>query len=244
VPSRRSFLTHIATLCGAAGVAPDLLEQVGAAELIDDNDAVRILIKAIDIYGAEDVAREIVAIDGPVDAREILRRLNRVRQRSIRQRKASERRQRHAGDEVLYRGPLVIHQEFQGRECRSAVRHRVQVGKTDRDYVIEGIGIPASIRPRRESLDVDGIHVVRDAESVDTRSLTIPAGSRVLIDLRRGIYETMACEVVRTGSGQIRLHLWVGATSYEADGEPPRLRGGVVYETTGGPAVGLLGLPL
>ncbi len=243
--TRRGFLGSIAALCAGAGVAPEMIEQMQAAELDGGTDGVGVLIQCIHIYGAEATAAAIVAQTGHVDAYEVRRILRRTRRRQVRAREAADRRERHSGDEVLYRGPLRIEQPIDGREVRSAVtRHRVLVGHTDREYSIDGIGIAAEARPERTYTDLDEDRLAIERETVYTRSVIMPRGTRLVCDLRRGMADVMACELVRTARGEHRLHLWTGATAIESD-DPPRLRGGVVYETSeDGPRVGLLGMPV
>ena len=244
--SRRGFLSSIAALCAGAGVAPELILQVEAADMDGGTDAVGVLVQCIHIFGAEATASAIVAQTGPVDAYQVRRTLRQHARRAKRARESSERRERHNGDEVLYRGPLRIEQAIDGREVRSAVtRHRVLVGQTEREYRIDGIGICAASRPVRTYSDLDGDRLTVDRETIDTRSAVVPRGTRLVCDLRRGFADVMAAELVRTARGEYRLHLWLGATACDSDGEIPRLRGGVVYETTDdGARVGLLGLPL
>jgi hypothetical protein len=243
--TRRGFLGSIAALCAGAGVAPELVQQVETAQLDGALDAVGVLVQCIHIHGAEATAAAIVAQTGPVDAYQVRRTLRRTRRRQVRARDAAERRERHSGDEVLYRGPLRIEQPIDGREVRSAVtRHRVLVGHTDREYSIDGIGIAAEARPDRTYTDLDGDRLAVERETVYTRSVVVPRRTRLVCDLRRGMADVMACELVRTARGEHRMHLWTGATAVESD-DPPRLRGGVAYETTeDGPRVGLLGMPV
>jgi hypothetical protein len=244
--TRRGFLGSIAALCAGAGVAPELIEQMEAAELDGGLDAVGVLVQCIHIHGAEATAGAIVEQPGPVNAYQVRRTLRQTHRRAKRARDASERRERHGGDEVLYRGPLRIEQPMAGQTVRSAVtRHRVLVGQTEREYSIDGIGVPAAVRPVREYSDLDGDRLAVERETVGTRSAIVPCGTRLVCDLRRGIADVMAAELVRTARGEHRLHLWQGATGCDSDGEIPRLRGGVVYETTDdGPRIGLLGMPL
>lgn len=197
-------------------------------------------------WGADAVADALVASLAEresFDARDIKQRLDRESRKQARRARAGERRERHAGNETLYCGPLVLTQSFGGRECRTAHRRRVLVGITDRDYVITGIGRPACLIETLADRDDDGERIVERGPT--TRAVEVPAGSRVLIDLRRGLSECMACEVVRTADGRTRLHVWLPAQAYEWDDTTPRLAGGVAWET---PAqervVGLLGLPI
>ncbi len=247
--SRRNFLQSIAALCAAGGVAPAVAAQIEDRTLdTDDQDAVGTLVKCIHIYGEQATAEAIVASDGPVDARAIRRELNRSRQQLRRQRKARERRERHGGDQVMYRGPLAVFWPIgvDCREVRSGVsRHTVAVGTVDRDYAIDGIGVAAPERLQRVYVEpANAGRIDRHVDEVDQRAVTIPRGSRVVIDTRHGCRDVMAAEVIRTGRGEMRLHLWSGATSHESDDPPPQLRGGVVYETVARRDTGLLGLPL
>lgn len=198
-------------------------------------------------FGDEPVCDGIATLlrEGQFTVRELKRRLQRTKNKARRQAKSSKRRETHGGDEVLYRGPVELVQQFSGRECRSIHRRAVLVGATDQKYTIRGIGIPSAQRVPVAYRDDDLQTVTEPATA--TRDLTIPQDSRVLIDLRRGLADVMACEVVRTADGRTRLHLWRTAQDRPVkDGDTlPRLAGGVAYETTGEqPVVGLLGLPL
>jgi len=248
--TRRSFIGSIAAICGAAGVPAATLAAIEQRELSGGTDAIGILVQCIHIYGAESTAAAILASSGPVDAIDIRRQLRRIARRQRRADSAAERRERHANDEVLYRGPVQLDQVFtgrDGREVRSANRRRVLVGSTDREYVLSGIWLPLE-RHQRRVVDID---VARDGsldrhiDVVETRAISLPRGSRVLIDLRHGIRHVMACEVIRTAHGQMRMHLWTGRTGTSDDMDTvPRLHGGVVYESRTERVIGLLGLPV
>lgn len=216
--SRRNFLSS--TLCGlfaAQGL------DVGQPELAPGSDLAK-LVKLIDLHGPKAVGEQILAQSGRIDVAEINRHFNRVQ----RHWRAAKRRERHAGNETLYRGPVEIWQTFCTRLAVSEVtRHKVYVGDSSSDLEITGIGVPGTS---------------------ETRSVAIPAGSRILFDGRHGLeHQHWASEVVQLHDGLIRLHLWQGRTAYEPDPDrqPPFLRGGA-YETQSQsrPAVGLLGLPL
>jgi len=237
--TRRDFVRGImAALAGGESVLDGGEPLTGDAALLG---------WCLQTFGDEPVCDGIAALlrEGKFTVRELKRRLQRVKQRERRQAKSSKRRETHGGDEVLYRGPVELVQQFSGRECRSIHRRAVLVGVTDQDYTIRGIGIPAAHRVPVAYRDDDLQTVTEPAPA--TRDLTIPQDSRVLIDLRRGLADVMACEVVRTADGRTRLHLWRAAQDRPVkDGDTlPRLAGGVVYETAGEqPVVGLLGLPL
>lgn len=245
--SRRGFLGALGSLLGAAGVgtAAEVVAAVESAGEIPPTGDVATIVFLIDRFGGQAVAERIVSMTatGSFTVAALLRDMRRTAQREKRARKASERRERHGGDEVLYRGPLRIWQQFSGREVRSQItRRRVLVGDTDREYAIAGIGVPHEERRSIVERDDDGM--LLPVETVRTRSLTIPAGSRVLIDLRRGLADVMAAEVVRTADGRMRLHLWLGAVRREHDDSTPLLRGGVFEIAGDARTVGLLGLPI
>lgn len=218
--TRRNFLG--AALTALTGTA--VYSQVEAT-LADDElpaDDVGKLLRWIDIYGAEAVATEIVAV-GRLDLQEIKRRLNRQQRRDRRHADRAKRRERHAGDEVLYRGPLRLWQRYGTHAVLSSHRHIVHVTETDVEHVIADIGVAG-----------------QDA----SRSVSIPAGSRLLIDARRGMSDVMATEVVRTARGVIRWHLWLSNVVIDGPDTCPVLRGGVAYESHGSRETGLLGLSL
>lgn len=250
---RRGFVGGmLAGLMGAAGAAPQVVERVTeAAESCPrvDGDLGR-LTWILDTYPADVVAAGMIAEmagGSPLDIQSLWRRLNRERRRERRHSERAARRERHAGNETLYHGPLAIRQAFDGREVRSAARRRVLVGETDREYVIDGIGVPMIERPAATyERDDDGVTLI-PCEARRARSLTIPAGSRVLIDLRHGLRDVMACEVVCTRDGRVRLHLWTGRDGRLEDETTPTLRGGVAWSGVSSMAtqrLGLLGLPL
>lgn len=250
---RRGFVGRmLAGVMGAAGAAPQIVEQVAeAAESCPriDGDLGR-LTWVLDAYPADVVAGAMIAEmagGAPLDIQSLWRRLNRERQRERRHSERAARRERHAGNETLYRGPLAIRQVFDGREVRTVARRRVRVVETDREYVIDGIGVPVVERPAATyERDDDGVTLI-PCEARRTRSLSIPAGSRVLIDLRHGLRDVMACEVVRTRDGRIRLHLWTGRDERPEDETTPTLRGGVAWVGASSmepERLGLLGLPI
>lgn len=218
--TRRTFLGALAGALGTAGAsAMPILER----QSMDATD-IGLLVWCIDTFGPEAVAEEIVRQNYKTGARGIKRALEKDRRRKIRHRKAAQRRERHAGDVVIYRGPLSIHQQMDGREVTSSHAHRVLVSEATADMVVVGIGQP------------DG----------STRSVDIPRGSRILVDTRRGTRDIMGAEVVETASGDRRLHIWSGATADRIeDGDTcPELRGGTIWESNSSETTGLLGLPL
>lgn len=249
---RRSVLAGFA---GLFGLAPQALaamgDEDGMAEPAAGTDAGR-LLAAIRVHGADAVGDELVRMldEGfPLTVEEVRRRLNRAKNRRVRARKASSRREAHAGSEVLYRGPLLVTQAFDGRACVTVHGRRVLVGEAIQEYRVVGIGVPGSERRELVNRDDDGSRVVEHGP--DCRAVDIPSGSRVLIDLRHGAgaYEVWAAEVVRTEDGRIRLHLWQTRVSPEdIDRDTiPRLAGGTAYSSS--PVdkerlIGLLGLPL
>jgi len=247
---RRQFVGLVTGLFSGAGLGATETSQLDGCQLVGDVDT---LVRAIDYYGPRAVAERILASPGDVDPAQILRDLRRQRNRDLRARRAGERRERHAGSEILYRGPLLVRQRgLVERHVRSQVtRHTVAVGETTELLAICGIGIATPER-REVVADVDVRRdgsVSRDVVQVSTRDITIPRGSRVLLDTRRGWeHEVWAAELLVTAQGQHRLHLWQGATAYIADAEAlPRLAGGVICATSAAsPAsvAGLLGLPL
>lgn len=252
--NRRGFVG--ALLSGAltaAGATPETVASVArAAEPASgiDGDA-GLLTWVLETYRPDDVARAVIdmlATSDRLDVRALKQRLQAERRRELRHSQRAARRERHAGNETLYRGPLRVVQQFAGREVRTSVRHRVLVGETDREYAIDGIGIPTRERqPVTFERDDDGLGVIV-CPPPSTRSLTIPVGSRVLIDLRHGIHDVMACEVVRQRTGHVRVHLWISKSRPEdLDVDAvPALRGGLVWSGSSGPepTVGLLGLPI
>ena len=52
------------------------------------------------------------------------------------------------------------------------------------------------------------VAVIASERDLMLGSHSIPAGSRILIDLRRGMPEAAMCELVRTRDGSTRLHIW------------------------------------
>jgi hypothetical protein len=242
--TRRSFAGALSSMFAGAGVAAEVVHALTERTMAGD---VATLVKCIDLFGAQAVAELIMETPGDVDPAAILRKANRQRNKRRRHEAAARRREAHAGTEVLYRGPLRVAQTMDGREVRSSVtRRRVWVGNTDREYVIRGIGVPRDARKAIVDINVerDG-SIVRDVETVEVRNVTVPRGSRVLIDMRHGMrHEVWACELVRTRAGHVRLHLWQGATGRTLDETTPSLAGGVVYVTSETRRVGLLGLPL
>lgn len=255
ISSRRSFVAAvIAALAGGGAAAASVASASEALDGVDVlSDDVGRLCRAIELGGAELAASIMVRLAnaGQFSGEATLREVNRHRRRDYRARKAAKRRERHGGDEVLYRGPLRIGPlNLDGtRDVRSEVtRRRLLIGQTDREITISGIGIPFESRNiERPVPDCHGL----ESEYVDDmdreqrcRAVTVPAGSRIVVDMRRGLCEVMACEVIRTDRGQHRIHLWVGATGRETSDETPRVAGGVIYESPTTREIGLLGLPL
>lgn len=243
--NRRDMLARLVTGAAVAGVTAATVEAA-----LDSADVTQTDTRLARIMATTDPAilcRALVELagDGPFTLADFCRRVCLYRNRAARARQSALRRERHAGNEVLYRGPLRLWQQFTGRECKTVSRHRVLVGATDREYAIRGIGVP---RPLEAVVlrDEDTGHPIGSSEDERAaRSVVIPAGSRVLVDLRRGIHAVMIAEVVRTADGRTRLHVWSRDGLYQDDETTPQLSGGVVYETpTSDRAVGLLGLPL
>lgn len=252
---RRSFLGAAVAALAGSGVSESKLES--AMTPIDlPPDGVGRLCKLIDIYGPETTAEVILRLSsqGTLNLDRLSSVLRTERRKEHRNKKKSERRERHAGDEVLYRGPLSLGLlDLNGQECVSKVsRHRVLVGSTDREYTIVNIGVPCPTGYREVRRDLDLLGYApeySDSYDIDeirlpVRSVTIPESSRLLIDLRRGIRDIMVAEVVRTARGSHRLHLWTSNTHRDFDESTPRIAGGCVYTSPDNRSVGLLGLPL
>ena len=221
--SRRGFTQAISAMFGAH--VPD----VPASTPIDD---VGLLVWCIDTFGAEAVSAEIVhqVASGTLSIRSVKQSLNRSRNVSIRHAKSRERRERHRGDTVVYAGPVRLSIASEGRIVRTSHNRSVIVDTTKTVLHIDGIGIPSSDR----------------SDSITRRSITIPAVSRILIDMRRGThYDVWSCEVIQTPRGDTRVHLWQSAI-HRSDDTVPMLSSGVriVADTTTPPVVGLLGRPL
>lgn len=242
--NRREMLKRFTAGAAAAGVTAEAIEAALDAASLGATDPR--LMRVVTHADPAILCRALIecAAGGEFTLADFVARVRRYENRECRARKRAERQSRHAGNEVLYRGPVQVWQDIAsgGRRVYSAARHRVIVGVADREYAITGIGLPRPDDPVVVR-DEDTGHPV-GVEGPRTRSVTIPAGSRILIDMRHGLRPIMACEVVRTAGGRIRLHLWSGAAARSDDPTTPRLSGGVVCETGSQRAVGLLGLPL
>lgn len=232
--SRREFVGVLLGAFSGTAFAVDISSAALTSDLAGDCDAAR-LAKWIGVYGADTVATHIIAImeDGEFSLAELKRRLNREKRQAVRAAQASARRERHIGDEVLYRGPIHVADELRsqivasGRDCRSEVnRHAVYAGEAPCDMVVAGVLYAGDPVPR---------------------DLDIPLGSRVLFDQRRDSAAAVWCgEVVRTSLG-IRVHLWRGRDEWDGEDPVPSLTEvgrGRVYELSHDRQVGLLGLPL
>jgi hypothetical protein len=253
---RRSFVGGMLTALagGPVAVAAGQTTLESGAPLTGD---AAILAWAIRTHGEDVIAEEIAALLREPEGftvRRLKTRLNRIsRRRHIACRKAA-RRERHGGDQVLYRGPVHIDDSAWGqlvcRETRGKTNNnrRVEVGRTQADWAVFGIRnpMPTEYRPllyRESRLELGFIAV---ACAIIPEPLAIPRGSRVLADTRNGRRRVMAAEVVRTADGACRLHLWSHSAQREEDGQPvPSLQlagsnGGRVYETTPAPRAGLL----
>jgi hypothetical protein len=258
--SRRGFLGSIAALCAGAGVAPTLAAQVEAAELDGGLDAVGVLVQCIHIHGADATAAAIVGQPGPVDAYQVRRVLRQQARRAKRARDAWERREAHAGDEVLFRGPVCIDDwtALLGHWHPSPSR-RYDVARTLCEWAIYGRLAPRPEGYRRVERDGRLLGWAPDCDDYPIDDIVLPvlpplliaAGSRVLISTRNGGQATtMACEVLHTGEGFHRVHLWRRAQEWVQDTPIAVLAIagqdlGRRYETTeDGPRVGLMGLPL
>lgn len=242
--NRRDMLARLITGAAAAGVTASAVEA--AIDVADVTQTDARLARVMATTDPAILCRALIELsgDGPFTLADFCRRACLYRNRASRARQSAKRRERHAGNEVLFRGPVRLWQQFTGRECRSVARHRVLVGVTDIEYAITGIGVPRPLDAIVVRDDDTGHPVAVEGERA-TRTVVIPAGARVLIDLRRGMHAVMIAEVVRTADGRTRLHLWWRDGLYQDDETTPQLRGGVVYESpTSERAVGILGLPL
>lgn len=224
--TRRGFMGIFSAALAAAGVDAATTDRIASLD-VPGGDVAR-LVKLIDLHGPQAVAEQLLLQPGPVDVTALNRHFNRV----VRHRSAAKRRERHAGTEVLYRGPVRLWQSFATTEYRG-VHRKVRAGYTEHDLTLTGIGVPAA---------------GRDEAAPSVRQVDIPRGSRILFDSRHGLaHDVWAAEVTRQHDGFMRLHLWQGATARQWDEDEfdalPLLTGGA-YETPGGRTVGLLGLPL
>lgn len=224
--SRRAFMQSVAAAFGGSVALPAILEEAAYADVAGDCDAVR-LAKWIECYGHDVVAEQIIDLlrAGELTMPVLKNRLNRKSRREQRAKQSRERRERHAGDEILYSGPVHIEPELIDQLCRRDVRtvnrRAVRIGESDgKGLAVRGIGSEAT-------------------------SIDVPAGSRILIDLRHATGGLMACEVVRTNRGEIRFHAWSGGKRSMKDVVPSLSReGGLVFERKHKREIGLLGLPI
>ncbi len=226
---RRSFVGGFLSILAGGPVAI----AAGQATLEDgaplEGDAA-ILAWAIRTHGEDVIAEEIAALLREPDGftvRRLKTRCNRLSRRRGRAKQARERREAHGGDEVLYRGPLhiddtawgqLVHRETRGRTVSG---RRMEVGRTQTAWAIFGVRTPGGVA---------------------AEPILIPAGSRVLSDTRNGRHRVMTAELIRTASGDHRLHLWAHSRPKE-DAEVqtvPALaladsQHGAVYETPSEP---------
>lgn len=237
---RRNFFPSIVALFGTSSAAISNLPIEA-----DMSDVTR-FVWLIDYYGAELVATHLLKLcnSSTFTMLELKRSLNRDRQKERRHAKSASRRESHAGNEILYYGPLQIHQSFDCRLCVSNNRKKVLVGQTDQEYSISGIGVGVTTSIDRND---DGLSSA-SITAQQTRCVVIPAKSRVLIDTRHGDNHTVwACEVVRTKDGRHRIHLWQTRNGLALDKNTdsiPCLKGGIAYNSAEQRVTGLLGLPL
>jgi hypothetical protein len=218
---RRSFVGGFISILAGGPVALSAGQMEDGSPL--EGDAA-ILAWAIRTYGEDAIAEEIAALLREPDGftvRRLKTRLNRISRRRGRAKQAAERRERHAGDEVLYRGPVHIPETAWGQLVHRQTRgltvsgRRVDVGRTQTAWAIFGIRTP---RPagyhnvyREDELagyapdDGDCKAAIVPAASIP---LPVPAGSRILLDTRNGRPRIMTAELIRTASGDHRLHLW------------------------------------
>lgn len=233
--TRRTFLGALTGALTAAGLPAAQAAQLGDIEFVGGLDAVGVLVKAIDLYGGEAVAREILTANGPVDPRDILRRLNRQNQRTTRHLKAAARRDRHAGNVTLYSGPIRCDVQWSGREVRTENNRRAIVDTTRGDIIIDGVGVacPPGYHPIEGGYESDTEYSAPFVAA--TRRIVVPAGSRLLVDIRHGTEHLLwACEVVETSRRNHRIHLWQGRRGYDHTDEPPVMRAPVRIQA--GPA--------
>jgi len=184
-----------------------------------------ILAWAIRIHGEEVVSEEIAALLREPEGftiRRLKTRLNRISRHRGRAKARAARREAHAGDEVLYRGPVYIDAAAWGQLVHRETRgltvsgRRVEVGRTQTEWAVFGIRNPMPCGHHAVLRDEDLWGYAPDGDDypisaiihAEREPLVIPRGSRVLADFRNGRKPVMTAEIVRTGDGGCRVHLW------------------------------------
>lgn len=240
---RRDFSKYVAALFATANITSPL----PAAE----ESELGLLIWIIETFEPTDIASTMLA-QPSLDVRALKRALNSQRAVRRRKEKAAQRRESHAGNVILYAGPLLLAHSFHGRVVLDHTRREILIGETDKEYTIRGIGVSAS----SQALIEDVSPYCQSVEPVEVAGLsstvvTVPRGSRVLLNGRFGFdHDVWACEVVKTlkPRGGHRIHLWQtrhGLPLDKRDESLPYLAGGFTYSTDDEPrTIGLLGLPL
>lgn len=184
---RRGFL---AGLFGAAA---------GVAVAADGEASTWPLERLLDVYGEEQVG---TAVGELLDLRELRRKLAGSRRRDYRARKRRDRRER-CRDAILWQGLLAV----------AAVRDELLALPGDADYDPEtrqvrhgGRGRPA-VRKTRLPYDLE---LVSYQSGVPEEHL-VPAGTRLVMDVRRELGEICTAELVEVLGREHRLHLWTAA---------------------------------
>lgn len=240
---RRDFTKYVAALFATANInAP--LPATEESEL-------GLLIWILETFDAKDIAAAMLA-QPTLNVRSLKRTLNSQRNNLKRKEKAAQRRESHAGNIVLYAGPLLLSHSFPGRVVLDHTHREVLVGETDKEYTIRGIGVSPSTQTIIDDLPpLAQQPTPEEIPGLSSTSVMIPKGSRILLNGRFGFnHDIWACEVVKTSKPKesCRIHLWQtrnGLPMDKQDGELPYLAGGFTYSTDKEPrTIGLLGLPL
>ena len=249
--TRRNFITTISLLFGTSATT---VSAALKSTTIPSED-LGLLVWTIETFGAEATAQELLTLvkQGDFSVRKLKQNLNKNKTCITRLNKASERREAHAGNTILYHGPLQLTHSFAGRVVLDHTRREVLVGTTDKDYTIRNIGKPAAA--------IESYYILDDMPPTAQQStpekivgatsttLTIPKGARILLNGRFGFeHDIWACEVVVTAKKMYRIHLWQtrnGLVINKQEDSLPYLAGGFFYSTEETPrTIGLLGLPL
>jgi len=197
---RRGFLTG---LFGAAA---------GVAVAVEGEASTWPLERLLDVYGEEAVG---TAVGDLLDLRELRRKLAGSRRREYRARKRRDRRER-CRDEILWRGLLGV----------TTVRSELLALPGDADYDPEtrrvrhgGRGRPA-VRKARLPWDLE----IVSYQSGLSEEYLVPAGTRLVMDVRRDLADICTAELVEVVGREHRLHLWTaaGGTYQESTGRLQR----------------------
>lgn len=255
---RRDFLGGLmAALAGGAALGAST-EGNGTPE----RDWAAWLASAIARHGDDVVSREVVAL---TDAgqftlpalRQRLRRLERAGRKAA-------RREAHAGDVQLYSGPVYVGaadwSRLVNREVKTSYQRTVTIGTLDHAWYIRGVagpkpaGLPPEEEVRQPAAWVpEEYQGGKPSDCTPERrrpvvTLLVPAGSRVLMDLRRLPAQYATCELVRTANGRHRIHMWGRQQEWVPTDVVPVLtdtEAGRSYEPPSQQrTIGLLGLPL